>query len=98
MDKTLGFIGIINKGRKVLIGESAYYQIEKGYYSFLASDCSENTKKAALKALKKKEMPVDTSHTKGELGKAIGYQEVSFLIVTDKKAAKKLMSEKGDEI
>lgn len=98
MDKTLGFIGIINKGRKVLIGESAYYQIEKGYYSFLASDCSENTKKAALKALKKKEMPVDTSYTKGELGKSIGYQEVSFLIVTDKKAAKKLMSEKGDEI
>ena len=57
MDKVLGFIGIINKGRKISIGETAYYEIEKGYYSFLASDCSENTKKAALKALKKTFVP-----------------------------------------
>lgn len=98
MDKVLGFIGIINKGRKISIGETAYYEIEKGYYSFLASDCSENTKKAALKALKKKEMPINSSYSKKELGNAIGYQEVSFMIVTDKKAAQKLISEKGDEI
>lgn len=96
MDKTLGFIGILNRGRKVLIGDSAYYGIYDGHYAFLASDCSENTKKAALSAIKKNEIPVDTSYSKKELGAAIGYDAVSFLVITDKKAAKKLVAEKEE--
>ena len=96
MDKTLGFIGILNRGRKVLIGESAYYGILDGHYAFLAHDCSENTKKAAYKALKKNDIPVDKAYSKKELGSSIGYEEVSFLIITDRKAAKKLIAEKEE--
>ncbi len=96
MDKTLGFIGILNRGRRVLIGESAYYGVEDGYYAFMAYDCSENTKKAIEKALKKKDIPVDKSYSKKELGSSIGYEEVSFLLITDKKAAKKLITEREE--
>ncbi len=96
MDKTLGFIGILNRGRKVLIGESAYYGISDGRYAFLARDCSENTKKAAYKSLKKNDIPVDKTYSKKELGSSIGYEEVSFLIITDRKAAKKLIAEKEE--
>lgn len=90
MDKILGFLGILNRGRKTLIGESAYQNIEKGRYAFLASDCSANTRKNALSSLKKKEMPLNQNYSKAELGKALGYEEISFILITDPKAAKKL--------
>ncbi len=97
MDKTLGFLGILNRGKKILIGESAYYGINKGYYAFLAFDCSRNTEKEALKSLKQNDIPLDRSFSKKELGSSIGYNEVSFMVVLDKKATKKLMDEKEEK-
>ena len=96
-DKTLGFIGILNRGRKTLIGSAALEGIGKGRFAFLAKDASANTRKEAPSALKKNPLPLNEEFTKAELGAAIGYESVSFLVVTDAHAAKKLKQEQEEQ-
>ena len=92
-NKTLGFIGILFRGDRILIGEQAREKISKGRYAFLAKDASENTKKEVTNLLEREDIPFDSTFGKDELGKAIGYDEISFLLVTDAKAAKRMMNE-----
>ena len=96
-DDRLGFLGILNRGKKTLIGAAAYEGIAKGRYAFLAKDAAKNTIKEARSALAKHPLPCDESYTKEELGKAIGYESVSFIVITDPHAAKKLIKEEKDE-
>ena len=94
--KTLGFIGILNRGRKTLIGSAALEGLAKGRFAFLAKDASENTRKEARSALRKHPLPLNEEFSKAELGNAIGYESVSFLVVTDAHAAKKLVKEQEE--
>lgn len=97
-DKTLGFLGILYRGGRVLMGEKSRENINLGRYAFLAKDASANSIKEALALINRGEIPYDTSYSKAELGGAIGYDEISFLLVTDKKAAKKLIEDKEKRI
>lgn len=97
-DKTLGFLGILYRGGRVMMGEKARENISMGRYAFLAKDASANSTKEALALIKRAELPYDASYSKEELGQAIGYDEISFLLVTDKKAAKKLIEYKEKRI
>ncbi len=87
-DSTLGFIGILFKGHKALIGNEAK-NCSKGKLAFLASDASLNTKKEVSHLLEG--IPVIERYSKAELGEALGYPEVSLILVTDKKAATSLL-------
>ncbi len=87
-DSTLGFIGILFKGHKALIGNEAK-NCSKGKLAFLASDASLNTKKEVSHLLE--DIPVIERYSKVELGEALGYPEVSLILVTDKKAATSLL-------
>jgi ribosomal protein L7Ae-like RNA K-turn-binding protein len=92
-DKTLGFLGILYRAHKALIGEEALHS-HKGALAYIASDASENSKRLAIKA--SRGLTTIDIYSKVELGKALGKDEVSLVLVTDKKAAEKLLAERKD--
>lgn len=86
----LGFLGILFRAHRLLIGEEAHREIKKGRYGFIASDASANSMKDAKNACDNSNVPYSFLFTKEELGGALGYENVSFALVSDKKAAEKL--------
>ncbi len=93
--KALSFLGILNRGKATLIGASLLHP-RKLYLILLASDCSPNTAKE-LRALSVKfSCPILEGASKEELGKALGYEDLSGVGVTLPKAAKALI-EKWNE-
>lgn len=86
VDKVLGFIGILFRANKAIIGETARNS-QKGRLGFVAKDASENSKKDARLHSERLGYPLYEDYTKEELGGALGYDSVSFLLITDKKAA-----------
>ncbi len=95
MDNTLGFLGILFKGHKALIGMEAK-ESDKGRMAFLAYDASENSKKDVNHLIK--DIPVNERYNKKELGEALGYPEVSFILVIDKKAALSLEKKRKETL
>lgn len=89
-DKDLGFIGLLFKAHRAEIGEMALSKIKDANYAFVASDASENTLKKVNLLLERYLIPHSNKYTKEELGHALGYGEVSLVVVLDKKAAKKI--------
>jgi ribosomal protein L7Ae-like RNA K-turn-binding protein len=94
--QTLGFLGILFRGHSALIGEEAYQARSRMKLAFLAFDASENTKKEALSACEAQGIKPLQSYSKSELGNALGYENVSFLVVTSKKAATKICLLEGE--
>lgn len=95
----IGFIGLLNRGGKLLFGEASYHS-PKTKLLLLATDCSSNTRKKALSYASKFNIEVLEAFSKAKLGEALGYEEISLLGITDKKsslALKKKMDLKGDK-
>ncbi len=86
-DNVLGFLGILYRGHKALIGMEAR-ESNKGRMAFLAYDASDNSKKDVNSLIKG--LPVNENYSKKELGEALGYPEVSLILIIDKKAAASL--------
>ncbi len=94
-DNVLGFLGILFRANKALIGEEARSS-KKGKLAFLASDASENTKKET-KTLTDV-LPTLTTYTKSQLGSALGYEGISFILIVDKKAANSLLKKRKETL
>ena len=94
-DNVLGFIGILFRANKAIIGESARLS-KKGRVAFLAIDASEATKKEIIHLCKTSSTPLYEDYSKGELGSAVGYSEVSYVLIIDKKAATSLEKKRKD--
>ena len=94
-DNVLGFLGILFRGHKALIGMEAR-ESNKGKMAFLAFDASENSKKDVNALLEG--IPVNKRYSKIELGEALGYPEVSFILIIDKKAAASLEEKEKETI
>lgn len=92
-DNTLGFLGILFRAGKALIGEEARSS-KKGKLAFIAADASENTKKETKNITDV--LPTLGDYTKSELGSALGYEEISFIVITDKKAADSLLAKRKE--
>jgi ribosomal protein L7Ae-like RNA K-turn-binding protein len=56
--KVYGFLGLLNRGGKLLIGSSLLDHMERAKLILLAEDASSNTKKAALDKAKYRDIPV----------------------------------------
>ena len=84
----LGFIGLLYKAHKLEIGASLWQK--KGQVKLFAK-ASDATSGEALHHQKKilsAHLPyLELPLSKGEIGAALGKEEVSFLGITDKKAA-----------
>ncbi len=88
-DNVLGFIGILFRANKALIGETARLS-KKGRIAFLATDASLATKKEIIHLCKQSSIPLYEDYSKEELGNTVGYSEVSYILIIDKKAATSL--------
>ena len=90
-EKALSFLGILNRGKATLIGASLLHA-KKLSLVLLASDCSSNSEKEIRAVAAKFSCPVLEGASKEELGKALGYEDLSAVGVTLPKAAKALIS------
>ena len=87
MDADLSFLGLLNRGGKLRIGEDALRSRHPALL-LLASDASANSRKKYLDFAASRKVRVCENHTKIELGSAIGYEELSCILLEDQKAAK----------
>lgn len=94
-ERALRFLGILNRGNATLIGASLLHA-KKLSLVLLASDCSENTAKEIRAAASRFSCPILEGASKEELGKALGYEDLSGVGVILPKAAKALI-EKWNE-
>ncbi|MDO5330156.1 MAG: hypothetical protein Q4F15_01815 [Bacillota bacterium] len=89
-DKSLQFLGLLNRAGKLLIGESLLYKMDRIAILILADDASDRSRKTYLNKAKSAEVAVLGGYSKAELGASLGLGEVSAIGLLDKKAAKKL--------
>lgn len=87
--RALQFLGLLNRGKLTLIGPSLLNS-RRGSLLLIASDCSENSRKALLSLAEKNRCPVLEGANQAELGKALGYETLSGVGVLQKKAAEAL--------
>ncbi|MCQ2742343.1 MAG: ribosomal L7Ae/L30e/S12e/Gadd45 family protein [Bacilli bacterium] len=95
-EKAWGFIGLLNKGGRLLIGSSLLASISKAKLIILAEDASETTKKTVLDKAASRHIEVLMTPSKGALGSCIGFDEISSIGVIDAKAAKVLKQKWGE--
>lgn len=95
-EKTWGFIGLLNRGGKLLIGSSLLAALPKAKLIILAEDSGETVKKTILDKAKHHHIEVLMTPSKECLGSCIGFDEISSIGVTDVRAAKTL-KEKWNE-
>lgn len=88
-EKALSFLGLLNRGKMTLIGSSLLHA-RKLYLIVMADDASENTAKELSSLASKFSCPLLKGVSKEKLGKALGYDELSSVGITEKKAAKAL--------
>ena len=96
MKQALSFLGILNKAGKLRFGMGIEKNLARCDACVLAFDASPNTKKALLSALNPNAILLE-GVSKEELGKSLGYDELSAVAVMDKKASKALKEKWGKE-
>lgn len=87
MNEALQFLGLLNRGGALRFGGNLEASLNKAALLVLAKDASENTKKAYVK----QGLPVLEAFSKEELGRALGFEEISAVAVLNRKAAKALL-------
>jgi len=97
MKRALSFLGLLNRGGKLRFGMGVEKSLPKAKAAILADDASANSKKASLSSLPES-CSLLQGVNKADLGQALGYDEISMVLVMDGKAAKSLREkwEKGD--
>ena len=86
MNQALNFLGILNRAKKLRIGEEVFHS-RKGGLLILATDVAPAQKKKLLD-LASPNIEISRTFTKEQLGSALGYEELSAILLEDKKAAK----------
>ncbi len=85
--KVYGFLGLLNRGGKLLVGSALLDHIGAAKLILLAEDASPNTQKAAKDKAEYRQIPLLLLPSKSELGEALGFDQISVVGVTDSKAA-----------
>lgn len=86
-----GFLGLLNRGGALLIGEALRLGINNVSLIVLADDAKESTKKLYQEKANHRKIPLIIGGSKEELGHAIGYDEVASIGIQGKKAAEKIL-------
>ncbi|SJZ97502.1 L7Ae/L30e/S12e/Gadd45 family ribosomal protein [Anaerorhabdus furcosa] len=92
--KIAGYLGLANRARKVVIGDSAIKAIQKkdAKLVLLADDCSLNTQKKVLDKCNFYQVEVVRSMRSIDLAYAIGRAEISFVAICDDGFAKAILN------
>lgn len=94
-NECLGFLGILYVGHKALIGDEALRSIDKASLAIMAKDSSSGESEKLKKKIKSRHIPMIELFTGEELGRALGKEKVSCIILVDKKAAVSFMKKMG---
>ena len=86
-DPSLGFLGILYVSRRAIIGEDFLSHLDKVRFVVKANNLTSNQSKSIEKMVISRHIPMDDSFTSVELGNALGYDEINFIGIVDKKAA-----------
>lgn len=99
MNEALGMLGILNRAKLLAFGPAVDGLFHKAKLVLLAEDASPRRKKEVLAAVNGKKIPLHLIQSKIELGRALGRDELSVVLVLDAKAAKSLLAklQKGEQ-
>lgn len=89
-EDALSFLGLINRGGYTLVGEPLINKLSKVHLLLVATDSkreAEFKEKAA-----RRHIPCLTICSKEELGQALGFEELTAVGITSKKAADALIN------
>lgn len=87
MDDILGLLGLLNRGGKLIFGQSIFFS-RNIKLLLLANDASKNSKDKAINFAKNNSIEIIELYSKDSLGECIGYEEISLIGIIDSKAAK----------
>ena len=89
----LGFIGLLFRADKIQIGANLWHHIDEMKLFIKAKDATSGEALRFEKKIKSRHLRLlEVDLTMAELGLAVGRDEVTYLGVTDKKAAMALLS------
>lgn len=94
MNKFLGFLGLTKKSGNLIEGYNKceeYIKRSKPALLILSKEVSQNTRKKFIKYCEEKKIPSIKDIDKYSLGMALGREEISVLIIKDKRMADKLL-------
>ena len=93
--RELGFLGILFRAGKLTIGSRIEASFRHGVLLIKSKDASSGEAKRLIAKAESRGLPVyEAPYSKEELGHALGRDEVSLALLTDKKALKGLGKEK----
>ncbi len=92
--RELGFLGILFRAGKLTIGSRIETSLRRGVLLVKAKDTDSGESRRLLSKAASRSIPVyEAPYGKAELGRALGREEVSLALLTDKKALKGLGKE-----
>lgn len=83
----LGFLGLLYVGDKALIGEELLEHLSKVALLIVANDAESGQSESLKRRAQSAHIPMSELFSKEELGQALGHASVTFVGITDKKAA-----------
>ncbi|MCR4562569.1 MAG: hypothetical protein K5694_05150 [Bacilli bacterium] len=87
-EKRLGFLGLLYKSHKALIGEEIRFNLPKIRLLILPKgETSRNIDNLLSKAKSSNIEIIQETYSKIDLGRSLGHEEVALVAITDKKAA-----------
>ncbi|PWL53543.1 MAG: 50S ribosomal protein L7ae-like protein [Clostridium cadaveris] len=95
MNKFFGFLGLTKKSGNLVEGYNKceeYIKKSKPSLLILSKEISQNTRKKFSKYCEEKQIPFIENIDKYSLGMALGREEISVIIVKNKKMADKLLN------
>lgn len=94
MNKFLSFLGLAKRSGSILEGYSKCDEQrnrKKIYLFIMSKDASESSKRKFENHCKDKNIPYIEDFSKGELGTAVGREEIKILAILDNNISKKLL-------
>lgn len=88
-ERAYSFLGLLHRGGKVIIGENIEKALRKGGALVLSSETSHTVERLREKGVRAGCLILEGA-SKGDLGRAIGYEQISAIYVKDGKASRAL--------
>ena len=92
VSRVLGLLGLARRGGKIFLGDSILplFGKTKNMFVIVANDCSDNTKKKWHDKCSYYHVEYKDFSSKGEIGHALGKDDISVIALTDKNMIAKI--------
>ncbi len=93
-NRVSGYLGLANRAGKALVGEAItkVWSKRKIYALIMAIDAASKTQEKLAKLAHQQNVPTIYAFSKAELGRALGFEEVSTVAISDRGLASQIIS------